>query len=80
MDLMDERNTAGSLTESDVADIVTSLTESGGQGTQLKETLRKLYKNAAFRAQKDGLTGGERDEAIKKIWVFLLREKELITP
>ena len=54
------------LTESDVADIVTSLTESGGQGTQLKETLRKLYKNAAFRAQKDGLTGGERDEAIKK--------------
>ena len=55
-----------SLTESDVADIVTSLTESGGQGTQLKETLRKLYKNAAFRAQKDGLTGGERDEAIKK--------------
>jgi hypothetical protein len=55
-----------SLTESDVADIVTSLTESGGQGTQLKETLRKLYKNAAFRAQEDGLTGGERDEAIKK--------------
>ena len=54
------------LTDSEVKDIVTNLTESGGEGQQVRENLKQLYKNAAYRAQKKGLTGAAREEAIKE--------------
>jgi len=53
------------FSESELKDIITNLTEPGGEGAQAKELLMQTYKFAAIRAQQKGLFGKAREDAVK---------------